>query len=133
MPFEETFAAARRFMALYERMYREEPLPYVLFEVRFTPEGHDRTLLGTGRGRCSTWIDLVCEDSPGYERYYRAAWEVLRGMDARPHLGKWCGELGPDDLRRLHGPHFDAFLDLVREHAPDGVFRNAFTARLLGT
>jgi hypothetical protein len=42
-------------------------LPYTLFEVRFTLAGHDRTLIGTGRERRSTWLDLVCNDSAGFE------------------------------------------------------------------
>jgi len=41
-------------------MYHEESypsaLPYTLFEVRFTLE-HDRTLIGAGRGRRSTWTE----------------------------------------------------------------------------
>ncbi|MCP4199874.1 MAG: oxidoreductase, partial [Proteobacteria bacterium] len=62
VPFEETFEACRRFIGLYEEMYAAG-LPYTIFEVRFTPAGHDRTLIGAGRERRSTWIDLVCNDS----------------------------------------------------------------------
>ncbi|HEX6383059.1 MAG TPA: FAD-binding protein, partial [Anaerolineae bacterium] len=47
VPFESTFAACRRFIRLYEEMY-PSGLPYALLEVRFTPPGHDRTLLGPG-------------------------------------------------------------------------------------
>ena len=70
LPFEETFEKCRRFVELYERMY-PSGLPYTLFEVRFTPEGHDLTLIGAGRDRRSTWIDLVCNDSCGFERLLR--------------------------------------------------------------
>ena len=87
VPFEETFGATRRFIELYEGMY-SSGLPYALFEVRFTPEGHDRTLLGAGRERRSTWIDLVCNDALGFERYYAVAEEQVREIGGRPHIGK---------------------------------------------
>lgn len=131
VPFEDAFGACRRFVELYERMYASG-LPYALFEVRFTPEGHDRTLMGAGRGRRCAWIDLVCNDSDGFERYYAAAEELVREMGARPHLGKYCEALGKEDLARVHGPPFARFLDLVEEYDPDGRFANGFTRRLFG-
>lgn len=130
VPFADTFEACGRFIDLYERMY-SSGLPYALFEVRFTPE-HDRTLIGPGRGRRSTWIDLVCNDSAGFERYYAAAERLVREIGARPHLGKYCEDFGKADLDRLHGEHFAKFLDLVEEHDPDGKFANDFTEKLFG-
>jgi FAD/FMN-containing dehydrogenase len=131
VPFEDAFEACRRFIELYERMY-PSGLPYALFEVRFTPEGHDRTLIGAGRERCSAWIDLVCNDSDGFERYYAAAEELVREMGARPHLGKYCEGFGEEDLARLHGDRFARFLELVDEHDPDRKFANDFTRRFFG-
>jgi FAD/FMN-containing dehydrogenase len=128
VPFEDTFDACRRFTSLYEEMY--PGLPYTLLEVRFTPAGHDRTLLGAGRQQRSTWIDLVCDDSAGFERYYGAAEDVMKEIGARPHLGKWCESFDHGDLERLHGEHYTRFVDLVREHDPDGKFANDFTRRL---
>ena len=130
VPFEEAFETCGRFIGLYERMYHSG-LPYALFEVRFTPE-HDRTLIGAGRGRRSTWIDLVCNDSYGFEKYYAAAEGLIREIGARPHLGKFCETFDGKDLARLHGESFATFLDLVEEHDPDGRFANAFTRRLFG-
>lgn len=130
VPFEETLEACGRFIELYERMY-PSGLPYVLFEVRFTPE-HDHTLIGAGRGRRSAWIDLVCNDSEGFERYYAAAEELVRDIGARPHLGKFCEGFGKEDLARLHGDHFARFLELVEEHDPERKFANDFTRRLFG-
>src|SRR3712207_4185589 len=63
VPVERTLEVCERFIGLYERMYRERKLPYMLVEVRFTPAGHDRTLLGAGRGRASAWINLCCNDN----------------------------------------------------------------------
>src|ERR687897_1071365 len=97
VPFENTFEACRRFIDLYERMY-PSGLPYALFEVRFTPEGHDRTLIGAGRELRSTWIDLVCNDSEGFEEYYAAAEGLVKEIGARPHLGKFCESLDKEDL-----------------------------------
>ena len=129
VPFEDTFEACRRFIDLYERMY-PSGLPYALFEVRFTPEGHDRTLIGAGRERRSTWIDLVCNDSEGFEEYYAAAEGLVKEIGARPHLGKFCETFGKEDLAILHGGRLEKFLALMEEYDPDRKFANAFTRRL---
>ncbi len=132
VPFEDTFEACRRFIRLYEDMYSSGGLPYALFEVRFTPEGHDRTLIGAGRDRRCAWIDLVCNDSQGFEEYYAAAEELVREIGARPHLGKFCESFTEADMAKLHGNNFTKFLNLVEEHDPDGKFANEFTRRLFG-
>jgi FAD/FMN-containing dehydrogenase len=131
VPFEDAFEACGRFIDLYEDMY-PSGLPYALFEVRFTPEGHNRTLIGAGRERRSAWIDLVCNDSDGYERYYAKAEELVRKTGALPHLGKFCEDFGEEDLARLHGDRFARFLELVKQHDPDRKFANGFTRRLFG-
>ena len=89
IPFEETFGACERFIELYEKMYHSADLPYTLFEVRFTPE-HDLTLIGAGRDRRCTWIDLLCNDSHGFEGYFAAAEDLIKEIGGRPHLGKYC-------------------------------------------
>jgi hypothetical protein len=131
VPFEDTFEACDRFIKLYEEMY-PSGLPYTLFEVRFTPAGHDLTLIGAGRERRSTWIDLVCNDSRGFERYYAEAQELIKEMEARPHLGKFFEGFDRADLEKLHGDFFTKFLDLVEKHDPHGKFSNEFTRRLFG-
>ncbi len=131
VPFEETFEACRRFIKLYEEMYAAG-LPYTIFEVRFTPAGHDRTLIGAGRERRSTWIDLVCNDSAGFEKYYAAAEAYLKMNGARPHLGKYCESIDQSDLERLHQEHFMKFKQVVEKHDPKGKFSNELTQRLFG-
>ena len=131
VPFEETFATCRHFMDLYRRMYRTG-LPYTIIEVRFTPAGHDRTLLGAGRDRRSAWIDLLSNDSRGFDRYFDAAEGVAKEIGARPHLGKYCRTHHQADLMKVHGDHFVRFLELVAEHDPDDRFANDFTRRLFG-
>lgn len=130
VPFERTFEVCDRFINLYEEMYKTKNLPYTLFEIRFTPEGHDRTLLGAGRARRSTWINLVCNDSDGFERFYAAAEKLMKDVEARPHLGKYCQNFGKDDLLKAHKDKFTKFLQLARQHDPDSKFANEFTRRI---
>ncbi|MDQ3567162.1 MAG: oxidoreductase, partial [Actinomycetota bacterium] len=131
VPFEDTFETARRFIELYEEMY-PSGLPYTLFEVRFTPGGHDLTMIGAGRERRCAWIDLVCTDSRGFERYYAAAEELVREIGARPHLGKYCEDLTETDLAKLHQENFTKFQNLVEKHDTTRKFANEFTRRLFG-
>lgn len=129
VPFKNTLDDCDIFIELYEEMYRKGGLPYALFEVRFTPE-RDRTLIGAGRGQRSMWIDLVCNDSHGFENYYAEAEKLIKKIGARPHLGKFCHTLDANDLRRMHGDHFEKFLQLLNQHDPQQKFANAFTRRL---
>lgn len=134
VPFEETFDACDSFMKLYEKLYKESypsGLPYTLFEVRFTPE-HDRTLIGAGRDRRSTWIDLVCNDSRGFEKYYAEAQELMKKIGARPHLGKFCEGFSKADMEKLHGDNFTKLMALVAKHDPDRKFSNKLTRQLFG-
>jgi FAD/FMN-containing dehydrogenase len=130
IPYEDTFEVVRCFIRLYEEMYHQG-LPYTLFEVRFTPE-RERTLIGAGRGRRCTWIDLVCNDSQGFEKYYAAAEGLTKEIGARPHLGKFCETFDVEYLASLHQNSFTKFIDLVEEHDPDGKFANELTRRLFG-
>jgi hypothetical protein len=131
VPFEDTFTVCRRFIQLYEEMY-PTGLPYATFEVRFTPQGHSRTLIGPGRERRNAWLDLVCNDSIGFEKYYAAAEGVMKEIGARPHLGKYGQSIDSGYLARVHGQHFKRFRQLVAEHDPKGKFANAFTQQLFG-
>jgi FAD/FMN-containing dehydrogenase len=130
VPFEDTFEVSRRFIRLYEEMYHLG-LPYAIFEVRFTPK-QERTLIGAGRDRRCTWIDLVCNDSQGFEKYYAAAEELIKEIGARPHLGKFCETFDQDYLARIHQDSFTKFLTLAERHDPESKFANDFTRRLFG-
>jgi hypothetical protein len=131
--FARTVEACERFRSLYERMQLEgDRLPYVILEVRFTPGGHQRTLIGPGRERRSTWIDLLANDSHGFERYFAAAEELMRDVDARPHPGKYNESFDEADLLRLHGSRYRRFVELAAQHDPRQKFVNAFTRRLFG-
>lgn len=116
---------------LYEDVY-PSGLPYVLFEVRFTSDKHERTLIGPGRIRRSTWIDLVYNDSGGFEKYCAAAQEVIKEIGARPHLGKFCQSFSKADMAKLYQDNFTKFLNLVEVHDAERKFANGFTRRLFG-
>lgn len=131
VPFEQTLPMCLLFIELYERMYMEKRLPYTLFEIRFTPAGHDLTLIGAGRERASTWINLCCNDSGRFEEYYAEAEKLMREVGARPHLGKYCQSLTSHDLLEAHGDHFIRFTQLADKHDPAGKFLNVFTRRVL--
>jgi FAD/FMN-containing dehydrogenase len=131
IPYADTFAACRRFIGLYEEMY-DKGLPYLLLEVRFTPPGHDRTLLGPGQGQHCAWIDLVCSDTVGFEQYYAAAQPLIKEMGGRPHLGKNCQGWQMADFERMYQDRFTTFQQLVATHDPEGKFANQFTRRLFG-
>lgn len=129
--YERTFEICDRLLALYDELSRTG-LPYLLLEVRFTPAGHDRTLLGAGRQRRCAWIDLICNDSEGFETYYAAAVELIKSIGGRPHLGKYTDGFDGSYLESVHGSNYRRFLQLVAQHDPDGTFSNAFTRRLFG-
>jgi hypothetical protein len=131
VPYEATFGVFDRLVKIYANVY-SSGLPYTLFEVRFTPAGHDRTLIGAGRERRSTWIDIVCNDSDGFQTYYAAAIELIKELGGRPHLGKYCEGLDREYLRQVNGEHFETFQRLIARHDPVGKFSNAFTERLFG-
>lgn len=129
VPYKDTWKVCDRLIKLYEQMYPQK-LPYALLEVRFTPAGHDKTFIGAGGERRSTWIDLICNDSHGFEKYYAAAEEIIKEIGARPHLGKYCEKLNKNHLHRVHGANFERFLELMRQHDPQDKFANDFTRRL---
>lgn len=130
--FERTFEICDRLLALYAELY-SSGLPYFLLEVRFTPAGHERTLIGPGQQHRCVWLDLICNDSDGFETYYAAAVELIKSVGGRPHLGKYTEGFDGAYLAELYGPNYERFRQLVVEHDPDGVFANAFSRRMFGT
>jgi FAD/FMN-containing dehydrogenase len=132
VPFENTVDVCDRFKKLYEDMYEKERLPYTLFEVRFTPGDHVQTLIGPGRERRSTWLDLLADDSHGFEKYFAEAEKLMKQVDARPHPGKFNESFTKEDMMRWHQNYFARFLDLVKQHDPERKFANDFTRRLFG-
>ena len=131
VPYADTVQRCEQFLDLYETMYHQKRLPYALFEVRFTPAGHTRSFISAGRDDKSTWIDLVLDDSRGFEDFYAAAETLVKQLGARPHLGKYCRDLTKADLQNVHGQRFTDFLQVVQQHDPQQKFRNALIQRLM--
>lgn len=134
VPQEEAMAMCQVFLDKFQEMYVQIPktLPYTLLEVRFTPADHKLALIGPGRDTRRCWIDLICNDSHGFELYYSWAEEKIREIGARPHLGKYCETLDKAHLQGIYGEHFTRFLELRDQHDPDRKFINPFTRRLFG-
>lgn len=132
VPRNLVWAEVDRVIELYEQMYRDSSLPFLLVEVRFSPAGHDRSFLGAGTDRATAWLCLCCNQSGDVHRYFEAVEETIRHNDARIHLGKWCETLDAADMARMHGDRFHRFQTVRRRADPDGKFVNPFVERLIG-
>jgi hypothetical protein len=132
VPYEEAIPRCRQFLELFEEMYMTEPkdLPYTLLEIRFTPANRTKSLIGAGQGGRRCWIDLICNDSHGFEKYYAAADLVIRDIGARPHLGKFGLNFDKSYMASLYSANFDRFVELMNEHDPESKFANPLTNRL---
>jgi hypothetical protein len=132
VPIERVWQDLNQALRIYEQLYADHPLPFLLVEVRFSPAGHDRSLLGAGVGRATAWLCLCCNQSGPVGDYFSAIEDWVRTTDARVHLGKWCESLDAADLARMHGERFDRFQAVRAEADPGGRFVNAFVERVLG-
>ena len=121
-----------RSLAIYEELYRERKLPFLLVEVRFSPAGHDRSLLGPGGERETAWLCLCANQSGAVGEYFDAIERWLPSTDARVHLGKWCESLDKVDTARMYGDDFHQFQAVRHKADPDGRFGNPFTDRVFG-
>ena len=132
MPIARTWEVIDYLLQLYECLYRHRRLPFTLIELRFTPAGHTRSLISPGAGaQRHVYVNLVCNQSGAFAEYYAVAEDYVREIGAKPQLGKWCESWTSADLAQVHGPAFEHFKKLRRQHDPDGHFRNTFTDRVL--
>jgi L-gulono-1,4-lactone dehydrogenase len=76
------------------------------------------------------WVDLLANDSHGFERYFAEAERLMRKVDARPHPGKFNETFTRDDLMKMHGERFLRFIELADRHDPERKFANDFTRRM---
>jgi L-gulonolactone oxidase len=134
VPVERVWADLDETLSIYEQMYAGQSLPFLLVEVRFSPAGHDRSLLGAGVDRASAWLCLCLNQSGRVGDYFDAieTWMRTDGNEARVHLGKWCEHLDSTDLVRMHDDRFDRFRRIRAAVDPQGRFVNPFTRRVLG-
>jgi FAD/FMN-containing dehydrogenase len=133
VPADRVWECADELLTMYEAMYEHRPLPFLLLELRFTPDGHDCSFLGGGTGRATAWLNLCVNQSGAVGDFYDAVEDwVRRTPEARCHLGKWCETIDAGDLARMHGARFDRFRKVRAAADPAGRFANPFTERLLG-
>jgi len=97
-------------------------------EVRSAPA--DDIPLSTAYGRDSAYVALHQYRRTPYDRYFRAAEQLLREAGGRPHWGK-LHNLTHEDLRERY-PRFDDFRDVRRSVDPDGLLRNRYLDTVLG-
>ena len=132
VPRERVWSDLQELLDLYEQRSRRQRLPFLLVEVRFTPAGHQTSLLGPGSDRDTAWLCLCCNQSGAVGDYFADVEEWTRSNDARVHLGKWCEDLDAGDMARMYGPRFEVFQAVRSQLDPDGKFTNPFTDRVLG-
>lgn len=132
IPQERVWSDLEHVLEVYERMYAERRLPFLLVEVRFSPAGHDRSLLGPGSGRATAWLCLCCNQSGAVREYFDEIERWVTATDARVHLGKWCETLTAADIEQMHGRRYQRFRSLGATADPDGRFVNDFVERVLG-
>ncbi len=136
VPRDRVWRDLGELIELYEQIYRRpkrkggERLPFLLVEVRFSPAGHDTTLLGAGVERDTAWLCLCCNQSGAVGRYFDAVEQWARTNDARVHLGKWCESFDVNDIARMHGDRLTRFRRIQAEADPHGRFVNPFIERL---
>lgn len=134
IPYEETIQRIKRLLEIFEELWAAEPrrLPYSFIEIRFTPGGHELSMIGPGRDRRSAWLDVICSDSHDFEIYYATVEVFLKEIGGRPHLGKYCETIDKAHLEKVYGDHFKRFLELRDVHDPERKFINPFTRRVFG-
>jgi L-gulonolactone oxidase len=132
LPAGEVWPALDRCFDIYEELYPDHDLPFLLVEVRFTPAGHVATLLGPGAERDSAWLCLCLNQSGDVGAYFDRIEAWLRTTSYRPHLGKWAESFDAAELARLHGDRYELFCQVRDRHDPERRFANPFTDRVLG-
>ncbi|NNG38889.1 FAD-binding protein [Flexivirga sp. ID2601S] len=114
--------------ALRDWLGRREEVVAFPVEVRFAAA--DDRWLSTAYGRESGYIAVHQFVQRDHERYFRAFWSMLDGLDARPHWGK-LHDLDAARLRSRY-PRFDDFVALRDRLDPGRVFTNDYLDRVLG-
>ncbi len=98
-------------------------------EVRFAAP--DDVWLSTATGRESAYVAVHRYHRDAHTEYFRAAEEIFRRHDGRPHWGK-IHYLGADELGRLY-PRFHDFLAVRDQFDPKRLFANPYLDRVLGS
>jgi L-gulono-1,4-lactone dehydrogenase len=117
--------AIRRVLELAGRPEHQVAYP---IEVRFVAP--DDALLSPSHERVTTYVAVHQDRKLRWEPYFRGVEAIMSSYEGRPHWGKRHFQTA-ETLARLY-PRWDDFARVRSELDPDGVFRNAYTDRVLG-
>jgi FAD-linked oxidoreductase len=98
-------------------------------EVRFVAP--DDALLSPSHERETCYVAVHMYQGMEWERYFRGVEEIMSGYGGRPHWGKRHFQTAGTLAERY--PRWADFQRIRSRLDPDGVFRNAYTDRVLGS
>jgi L-gulono-1,4-lactone dehydrogenase len=125
IPRQHAVEAIRRVLELAGRPEHQVAYP---IEVRFVAP--DDALLSPSHERVTTYVAVHQDRKLRWEPYFRGVEAIMSSYKGRPHWGKRHFQTA-ETLARLY-PRWDDFARVRSELDPDGVFRNAYTDRVLG-
>ncbi len=125
LPREHAREAIERVLAVAARPEHAVAFP---IEVRFVKA--DDSLLSPSHKRDTCYIAIHQDRHLDWEPYFREVEEIHRAYGGRPHWGKRHFQTA-ESLAPLY-PAWDDFRAMRARLDPEGVFRNAYTDRVLG-
>ena len=87
--------------------------------------------LSMSSDRDVVFFSITTGSRSGYERFYKAFYNLMLKYDGRPHWGK-INYLDKADVKKLYGDNYDKFVKVRKTLDPDGVFSNTFTRTIFG-
>lgn len=103
----------------------------ILFPIECRVSAADDIALSTAEGRASAWIAVHRYQGVDYTNYFQGVEAIMNDYDGRPHWGKLHFQNAASLAPRY--PKWDRFMEARAKLDPTGVFRNAYTDRVLGT
>lgn len=102
----------------------------VLFPIECRVSAADDIPLSTAEGRTSAWIAVHRYQGIDYTNYFQGVEAIMNDYGGRPHWGKLHFQNAASLAPRY--PQWDRFQETRAKLDPSGVFRNAYTDRVLG-
>jgi FAD-linked oxidoreductase len=125
IPRQHAVEAIGRVLELADRPEHQVAYP---IEVRFVAP--DDALLSPSHERATTYVAVHQDRKLRWEPYFRGVEAIMSEYEGRPHWGKRHFQTA-ETLAPLY-PRWDDFARVRSELDPDGLFRNAYTDRVLG-
>ena len=98
--------------------------PQMPWPVEYRSLAADEVWMSTAYERATATISLHMDVTQDDEPLFRAAEEVFRSFDGRPHWGK-VNYLGGAELAQIH-PQWSSWWEVRDRHDPEGVFLNDY-------